>query len=73
MKSSFSMVVVLVSICLVAEIRAEDPPYLTTQSPITLFSTNDGEVKQLTQLTDEQTTERRWAPEGAALGKWKQV
>ncbi|MBM99083.1 MAG: hypothetical protein CMJ77_08145 [Planctomycetaceae bacterium] len=57
MKSPFSKIVVLVLICLVAEIRAEDPPYLTTQSPITLFSTNDGEVKQLTQLTDEQTTD----------------
>ena len=52
-----SVAVVLVSLCLVFDAEAEDRPYLTTQSPITLFSTNDGEYNQLFQLTDEQTTD----------------
>ncbi len=46
----------LVLVC-VLDARAEDRPYLTTQTPITLFSTNDGEYNQLFQLTDEQTTD----------------
>ena len=32
-------------------------PYLTTQSPMTLFSTNDGEYNQIFQLTEDQTTD----------------
>ena len=32
-------------------------PYLTTQSPMTLVSSNDGEYNQLFQLTDDQTTD----------------
>ena len=32
-------------------------PYLTTQSPMTLISSNDGEYNQLFQLTDDQTTD----------------
>ena len=35
---------------------AEDRPYLTTQTPLTLFSTNDGEANQQFQLTEDQTT-----------------
>ena len=34
-----------------------DRPYLTTQTPLTLVSSNDGEYNQLFQLTDEQTTD----------------
>ena len=32
-------------------------PYLTTQTPITLLSSNDGEINQLFQKTVEQTTD----------------
>ena len=38
-------------------LRAGDPPYLTTQTPLTLFSTNDGEYNQLFQLTVDQKTD----------------
>ena len=37
--------------------EAEDRPYLTTQTPLTLLSANDGEITQLFQLTDDQTTD----------------
>ena len=33
------------------------PPYLTTQTPLTLVSSNDEEYNQLFQLTDDQTTD----------------
>ena len=36
---------------------ASDHPYLTTQTPITLLSSNDGEINQLFQLNSEQTTD----------------
>jgi hypothetical protein len=34
-----------------------DRPYITTQSPLTLLSSNDGEYNQLYQLTEDQTTD----------------
>ena len=34
-----------------------DRPYLTTQTPLTLVSSNDGEYNQLFQLTEDQTTD----------------
>jgi len=51
------MVVVLLTFVCAADADAEDRPYLTTQTPLTLFSTNDGEYNQLFQLTDDQTTD----------------
>ena len=48
---------VLLALSCAFDLAAQDRPYLTTQTPITLFSTNDGEVNQLFQLTDEQTTD----------------
>jgi len=42
---------------LVPTALAEDQPYLTTQTPLTLLSSNDGEFNQLFQLTDDQTTD----------------
>jgi len=51
------IVVVLLAFGCVDAVDAEDRPYLTTQTPLTLFSTNDGEVNQLFQLTDGQTTD----------------
>ena len=35
----------------------ERPPHLKTQTPITLLSSNDGEINQLFQLNSEQTTD----------------
>ena len=32
-------------------------PYLTTQTPLTLLSSNDGEINQVYQLTEERTTD----------------
>ena len=32
-------------------------PYLTTQTPLTLVSSNDGEFNQIFQLTEDQTTD----------------
>jgi hypothetical protein len=34
-----------------------DRPYLTTQTPLTLVSSNDGEFNQIFQLTEDQTTD----------------
>ena len=34
-----------------------DRPYITTQSPLTLLSSNDGEYNQIYQLTEDQTTD----------------
>ena len=34
-----------------------DRPYLTTQTPLTLVSSNDGEYNQLFQSTEDQTTD----------------
>jgi len=34
-----------------------DRPYITTQSPLTLLSSNDGEYNQLYQLTEDQATD----------------
>ncbi|MEE2612115.1 MAG: hypothetical protein VYB24_08065, partial [Pseudomonadota bacterium] len=34
-----------------------DRPYLTTQTPLTLVSSNDGEYNQIFQLTEDQTTD----------------
>ena len=42
---------------LVPTALAEDRPYLTTQTPLTLLSSNDGEFNQLFQLTDDQATD----------------
>ena len=53
--SAFSAVLLALSGALV--LAAQERPYLTTKTPITLFSTNDGEYKQLLQVTDEQTTD----------------
>ncbi len=57
MKSYPTMTTVLISLCFVSSVEAEDRPYLTTQSPITLFSTNDGEFNQVHLVNDENTTE----------------
>ena len=57
MKSYPTMTIVLISLCFVSNVTAEDRPYLTTQSPITLFSTNDGEFNQVHLVNDENTTE----------------
>ena len=57
MKSYPTMTTVLISLCFVSNVTAEDRPYLTTQSPITLFSTNDGEFNQVHLVNDENTTE----------------
>jgi len=51
------MTTVLMSLCFVINVEAEDHPYLTTQSPITLFSTNDGEFNQVHLVNDESTTD----------------
>ena len=52
-----SFTAVLLSMGLANAAQAEDWPYLTTRSPITLLSANDGEIAQLFQLTDDQTTD----------------
>ena len=57
MKYRFLVVVVLSALSGPHAVKAEDRPYLTTQSPITLVSSNDGEITQLFQLTDDQTTD----------------
>ena len=57
MKYRFLVVVVLSALAGSHAVKAEERPYLTTQTPITLFSTNDGEVNQTYLLTDEQTTD----------------
>ena len=57
MKSQSLVVVVLIGLARLGDVEAEERPYLTTKTPITLFSTNDGEYKQLLQVTDEQTTD----------------
>jgi WD40 repeat protein len=49
--------VVLLSLDLAIAAQADDRPYLTTQTPLTLVSSNDGEFNQIFQLTEEQTTE----------------
>ena len=54
MKYRFLVVVVLSALSGPHAVKAEDRPYLTTQSPITLVSSNDGEITQLFQLTDDQ-------------------
>jgi hypothetical protein len=57
MKTHTMISAVLLALSCAFDLAAQDRPYLTTQSPITVFSTNDGEVNQLFQLTDEQTTD----------------
>ena len=57
MKYRFLVVVVLSALSGPHAVKAEERPYLTTQTPITLFSTNDGEVNQTYLLKDEQTTD----------------
>ena len=57
MKCQSTVVVVLIAIAGSGAAEDEERSYLTTQTSITLFSTNDGEVNQLFQLTDEQTTD----------------
>ena len=54
MKSYPTMTTVLISLCFVSSMEAEERPYLTTQSPITLFSTNDGEFNQVQKLDLER-------------------
>jgi len=51
------MMTALISLCFVSSVEAEERPYLTTQSPITLFSTNDGEFNQVHLVNDESATE----------------
>ena len=53
--SAYSAVLLALSGALV--LAAQERPYLTTKTPITLFSTNDGEVNQVYKLTDDQTTD----------------
>ena len=53
--SAFSAVLLALSGALV--LAAQERPYLTTQSPLTLVSTNDGEVNQTYLLTDDQKTD----------------
>ena len=57
MKPQSIVVAVLIAFAGSGGLEAEERPYLTTKTPITLFSTNDGEYKQLLQVTDEQTTD----------------
>ena len=57
MKCQSIVVVVLITLAGSGAAASEERPYLTTQSPITLFSTNDGEVNQTYKLTDDQTTD----------------
>ena len=57
MNSYTTMMTALISLCFVSSVEAEERPYLTTQSPITLFSTNDGEFNQVHLVNDESATE----------------
>ena len=57
MRRFASPAVVLLVLCCAFNLMAQDRPYLTTQSPLTLLSANDGEINQLFQLTDNQTTD----------------
>ena len=57
MNSYATMMTALISLCFVSSVEAEERPYLTTQSPITLFSTNDGEFNQVHLVNDESATE----------------
>ena len=57
MKYRSLVVVVLIGLARLGDVEAEERPYLTTKTPITLFSTNDGEVNQIYKLTDDQTTD----------------
>ena len=57
MKCSASMLVMLVAAGVTFEVAAQQRPYLTTHSPLTLLSSNDGEYAQLHQLTPDHTTD----------------
>ena len=54
------LLLVLVGGCKSTGVSAHDGydrPYITTQSPLTLLSSNDGEYNQLYQLTEDRTTD----------------
>ena len=57
MKCFASAVAVLVAASVTFDAAAQDRPYLTTRSRITLLSSNDGEYLQLYQLTENRTTD----------------
>ena len=57
MKYHFIAVAVLIAQSGTGRVDTEDRPYLTTQTPLTLFSTNDGEFNQIFQLNEDQTTD----------------
>ena len=57
MKCCALMFVMLVAASLTFQAAAQQRPYLTTQSPLTLLSSNDGEYAQLYQQTPDGTTD----------------
>ena len=57
MKLTFAPSIVAATIVLSTMAVAQDHPYLTTQSPVTLLSTSDGEYNQIYQLTEDRTTD----------------
>ena len=57
MKLTSPLAIVVATIALSTTAVAQKLPFLTTQTPLTLFSTNDGEFNQIFQLTEDQTTD----------------
>ena len=57
MQASFSVWLLGMTAVFSTVAAAQEHPYLTTQSPVTLLSGNDGELAQLYQLTPDRTTD----------------
>ena len=57
MKQTPALAIIAATIAFFTTAVAQKLPFLTTQTPLTLFSTNDGEFNQIFQLNEDQTTD----------------